>query len=371
MKEKLADDVVKESIPEMEEYIHNFHGASSRVEALAVVVEILQVLQNNRFDEAGPSGRIVRNFMELAYQIRFELEELGTYSNDSVEDYIIDNLYKRAEAYLDLFQGQDVYSKKITMRMLTVEDPVIIRESRLSSLVPYCISEFYEQPSFRFEILTGLLAFQNDELVKFFYEVVKNEIEPDLKIAALLGLHCCGKRFSNWKNLAGLGDDEFDELVGYALHIKDEFKPAKSISLQNKYILLFSLLYIEHVLNPEEYYVNRDMIFGMLAMGADIQNETGQMQLRMLHSVRSILEKMPSSSLKKIVQQDDDILSLVHILDSLPVEIFDKVLRTLHIPREELARGIEKLVDRHNFHPDEFHSNMMAYLHDSGLDAVI
>ena len=102
MKEKLADDVVKESIPEMEEYIHNFHGASSRVEALAVVVEILQVLQNNRFDEAGPSGRIVRNFMELAYQIRFELEELGTYSNASVEDYIIDNLYKRAEAYRKL-----------------------------------------------------------------------------------------------------------------------------------------------------------------------------------------------------------------------------------------------------------------------------
>ncbi len=371
MKEKRAYDEVRDAIPAFDEYISAFHGASSRVEALGVAVEILQLLDRNEIDEPGFPAGIVRNFMELAYQIRFELDELGAYGNDTVEDYIIDNLYTRAEAYLDIFQGQEAYCRKITMRMLTVEDPVIIREHRLSSLVSHCISEFYEQPSFRFELLTCLLMFENEELVNFFYEVVKNEMEPDLRIAALLGLYCCGKRFSNWKNLYGMGDDQLDELVHYAVGIKNGFEPATSTGLQNNYILLFNLLYIEHVVNPEEHYVNRGMIFGMLVMATGLKNETGQLHLRMMHSVRCILEKMPSAALKKIVQHDDDILMLINILDNLPVEIFDKVLRSLRIPGEELARGVEKLVDRHNFNTGEFHSNMLAYLHDWGLDAVI
>jgi len=371
MNEELAADILNEHMYLLGTRIDRFINASSRVGALEVVVEMLQLFKEHSNGNTNVSGSIVRNFIELADQVRFELEESNSYHNNSVESYIIDNLYKRAEAYIDLFQGDDVYCRNITARLLTVEDLVIIREKQLSSLVPYCVSEFYEQPSFRFEILTCLLAFQNEELVHFFYEVVKNEVEPDLKIVSLLGLHQSGKRFSNWKNLSGVGDEEFDTLVRHAAGMKNELKLSKPMNLENRYILFFTLLYIDHVLDPEKYYVFRGEIFDVLTEASDMGNETGQLQLRMLHSVRSILGKMPSVSLKKIIQQDDDILILLRVLENLPIEIFDRVLRSLRIPREELTRSVEKLVDRNSINLDDHHSNMLAYLHDEGMDATL
>jgi len=371
MNEKLAADLLDDNMYLISTCIERFNEAASRVGALEVVVDMLQVFKEHSNGNRGASGRILRHFIELADQVRFELEELGAYSNDSVEDYIIDNLYKRAEAYIDIFQGDDVYCRNITARLLTVEDLGIIREKQMSILVPYCISEFYEQPSFRFEILACLIAFDNDELVRFFYEVVKNEIEPDLKIVALLGLCRGGKKFSNWKNLLGVGDDEFDILVRHAAGMKDEKMLLRSMNPDNRYILFFTLLYIDHVLDPELYYVFRSEIFDVLTAASGIQGDSGQLQLRMLHSVKSILGKMPAVSLKKIIQQDDDILILLRILENLPIEIFDKVLRSLHIPREDLARSVEKLVDRNSFSLDDHNSNMLAYLHDEGMDAAL
>ena len=112
------------------------------------------------------------HFIEILDQIVFETQE-NLISPNSINDYINDDLYNRLNIYLDVIKDITLYKNSISNRRLTYDDTVIIRHFSLKEMVPELIEEFYEQPTIQKDILRTLLVFNNEELLNFYYQIVK------------------------------------------------------------------------------------------------------------------------------------------------------------------------------------------------------
>ncbi len=156
---------------------------------------------------------ISMNFIELLDQIVFEIEE-----NDSgeanIREYIIDDLYQRVSIYLEILKDPDLYRKGLGTRLFCHEDTVIIRHYQMRDYIPDLLREFHEQPNLQKAIIKCLLAFNAEDLLNFYYQVIQGRYCMEIKALSLIGLRGFSSRFSNWHKLKAT-DDETASLISY------------------------------------------------------------------------------------------------------------------------------------------------------------
>lgn len=311
---------------------------------------------------------IAVGFIDLLDQIIFEMEEDSDLNDDSIQDYIVDDLYQRAEAYLDFFKGIDHYRNSVRARIINQEDALIIGQCRLGDLVPQITSEFYEQPNMRFALLRALVLFEEEDLLHFFFDVAKNDYGMDLKILALLGMKKSGKGFTNWKMLRGQGDEAFEALLDYVPGFSLEEALHDSPDDDNISILYFKMLYIELFLKRPTGESHCRWILKVLNDAAHGRMDDLPFQNQLYSSLSGILFRLNCDSMKSFLRDEENLKTFLHLLDALPAEVFDRAIVMLDYLGDDFVSSVGRLVSRGRIKWEKKNSNLMAYLFSLGFD---
>ncbi len=310
-------------------------------------------------------------FIELLDQIIFEMSEENAGKDGRVEEYILDDLYQRIEVYLDLFAGMDVYGKNLHGRMINRDDTVIIRHYRLSEFIPVLTSEFYEQPGLRKPIVHALMFFTHEDLLNLFYEIAKGEYEVDLKIPALAGLKNNRSTFYNWNYLKGQGDQKFDDLITFITAGQNGKEAPGSASSENAYILYFRILQLELLLEGSVEYRHCRMMIEVLNGISRYNMEAVPFKNDIYESLSRILNKMHRESMRKFFADENYLASFMYLIDSLPMEVFDRIILAVEGLGEEFISSVKHLISKGKLQLDEKNSKLSGYLFSLGFDPIM
>jgi hypothetical protein len=165
-------------------------------------------------------------FIELLDQVIFEIEEVQNANDNKIEEYLIEDLYQRVESYLEVLSDADLYKRNLGKRIMNVEDTIIIKRFGFVEYVPLLMSEFNEQAAIRQHILKALISFNNEELLQFYYDILKKECEADIKVLSLIGLKKPVYQFDNW-HLLECREEDYGALIQFVQSFKYE-NPAGS-----------------------------------------------------------------------------------------------------------------------------------------------
>ncbi len=278
-------------------------------------------------------------FIELLDQIVFEMESAHNGNGNKTEDYIIDDLYGRAEVFLEYYNDVEKYKKGLASRILTLDDTVIIGHNRMNEYIPVLMSEFNDQPHLRFAILQSLSLFDDESLINFFYEIANNGHEIELKIVALLGLKNNRNRFYNWHRLNGQEDLKYKSLISYVT----ENGNSGRIHVSNPYVLFYRLLILDHTLKGEMNEAHCRDLLDILNDVADADLESTALKNVMEEVFSSILSKVNSEAMQQFLECGDNLAAFLNSLEFLPPEIFEKAVVMIGSMNDHLILEIEKL----------------------------
>ncbi len=345
-----------------------FKNAPSKLEALNVIYsgiteELGHYINMYRLSELND---IIYGFLELTDQIIFEIDEGFNRAENGVEEYIIDDLYQRAETYLDLFSNIDLYKKNLRKRLLNQDDPVIIRYYVLDEFIPLLISEFFEQPDLRKGILKSLQFFNDDTLINFFYDIAKNDYDVELRILALIGLKKYKYRFNNW-HLLKTSDDDLNTLIE---HIRKPSTDTVSNKAKSNSIFLYTLWTIEFStmkgLSLQEYPLLFQSLYDIFCTAPD----SGSVQLEFNQALKSILKRISIHDLRTLLRDKAYVKAFLQFLNIVPVEFFDRVMMILDLLGENFIESFEQLVVSGEFTINEERSSLLSYLLSPGFKRV-
>ncbi len=309
-------------------------------------------------------------FVELLDQIIFETGERKLHGGEHGEDYVLEDLHERAEIFLDVYEGAEVYRKNLAGRILRHDDTLIIRCLRLGEMVSSLVSEFFEQPHLRVAIMRALIYFPNDELLNFFYEIARNEYEPELKILALIGLRRNETVFYGWKRLAGSAMGWYDALVSHAAACDGTCRQVDDES-DDPHLLFYKTICLEVSLAGSEDQSGLGRLFGVLNGIARQNLEIFPYRSTILDSISRILYRIRGETFLDFLRLEGTMRSFVHLMDCLPIEVFDRVLLVVESLGERFTSMLAAMVERGELRLDYHTSRLPAYLFPSGLNARV
>ncbi|MCP4137570.1 MAG: hypothetical protein GY754_41770 [bacterium] len=297
------------------------------------------------------------NFIELMDQVVFEMAKSGS-DDDSVREYIIDDLHARINLYLEAFLDREVYKKNFSHRILSYDDTIIIKQFKLGEYVPDLVSEFSEQTNLKKAILKTLLTFNEDELLNFYYQVAKEEHCLEIKSLAFTGLKKFNSKFTNWHLLKT--DDELSNLVQYV-----EAFDIKNIE-QNKipgdlYSLLFAINCLELNISNMMHENTTDWICDVFETALEI-NIDNSLFTSIFTSISNILIYLDIECIQLLLENERHLKAFVLLLDSLPREYFSRVILTLDKLGEDFIFTVDELLSANILGLDEVNSNVVNYL---------
>jgi len=333
----------------------------NKIEALKEISRTIKVEFGEYFNPGilSQPDEISINFIELMDQIVFEMEKQFP-EDDSIRDYITDDLYHRLTIYLEVLNDLDSYKKNLMRKILTKDDIVIIKHFRLKEYIDDIISTFDEQQNLQKEILKTLLSFDNEHLLQFYYQVVKGVYCYETRCLALLGLKNCNVRFKNWHKLIDNEEDELTPLVSYVKEMNacepwtNEIpKELSSLTL----LTYFADIFFEKTLNSQ-FYMWLFNIFNELVNYDLNQSASGGIY----YSISSVLIKLNVEFYNTIIQSDELLPSFIKIIDSLPRNYFDRVTVKLDILGDTFVQRVNELVELDLLILQDIESNTQTYL---------
>jgi hypothetical protein len=315
-------------------------SSSSKLDALRLIADgvpsDLEEFYLNAFEEA---DEISLSFVELLDQIIFEIIE-NTQSDDSVREYIVENLHARLLIYLDIFRGKEPYASTINRRMLTHDDAIIIRQLHFAEFVPLLIAEYYEQPGLSTSILRTLVSFDAKELLNFYYNIAKGENHADEKVLSLVGLKRFVSRF-NFENLRSPENGEYSALIGYAASFDSASVCMNSVP-EDPYSLLFCIHYIEMNIGGFSDMPSLTWMLRVLLAACNCVRD-GSLASCIYKSVCSILVFIDTDGLRRLLHDDELAAGLIRMLDFFPREYFYKLGIKISSLESEFIRAIDRL----------------------------
>jgi hypothetical protein len=305
-------------------------------------------------------------FVELLDQIIFQAGERRVHGSEPGEEYVLQDLYSRAEIFLDAYEGAEVYKKNLAGRILLHDDTLVIQSLRLGELVPFLISEFFEQPHLRIAIMRALVYFRNEELLNFFYEVSRNEYDPELKIMALIGLKRNETVFYGWKRLAESNGEWYRGLVSHASSCEGNCAHPDDEG-DDPHLLLYQTLCLELALAGEADAMKFRRFYGVLNGIARQNFETYPYRSTILDSLSRTLNRMGGEALVEFLSAGGEMKSFIHLLDCVPVEVFDRVLPVIESMEDRFALILGRMAGRGELRMDFAASRLTAHLLPAGL----
>jgi hypothetical protein len=276
---------------------------------------------------------ISMHFVDLLDQIIFEITG-NIHYNDTVHEYIIEDLYFRLCIYLDYFMDKEVYASNINKRNFTHDDTIIIRQHRMAEYVPQLVTEYYEQPILQKSILRALFNFDSEILLNLYYNIAKDGNFIEEKTLALIGLKRFESKF-NFDSLHAGGNDGYVRLVEYAELFNSRIIEANSFP-GDLYSLLFALNFIE---------LNADKILGLPAFTWALQ--AMQPFLNIAFDDRIIGDIYASSSniillagpevLRRTVRDKELAAVLIRVLDFFPGEFSYKLGKKMSLVKNDFV----------------------------------
>lgn len=300
--------------------------------------------------------------IEIFDQIIFEIEDENNSNGTVIEEYIIDELYQRIESFLDVLNDVDLYKKNLTDRLLNRSDPLIIRHYELSEFCTTLIREFYEQPNLRCELLKALLYFNEEDLLQLFYDIAKNEYDIEHRILALVGLKGDSFKFDKWDALkiSGKGDEDFNTLIDYARAFEPEIMYQTNSS--NILINLYNLFCIDLLLDKGFEIQDCKWLFETLHTIIHYNPDNSSLQQNIIKSVSNLLSRININRIKTELQDKSILKSFIVLIDSLPVEIFNKILIVIDQLGESFQTAVDKIHKSGDIALNESDSNLLGYL---------
>ncbi len=304
------------------------------------------------------SDQISVNFIEIMDQILFEIEENDS-DEENIRNYIIEDLYNRIKIYLEIFEGEDVYKKSLSNRIITCDDTFIISQFNMARYVPDLMTEFYEQPNLQKPILKALLKFDVEELLNFYYQIVKDVFCLEIKCLALTGLKCLSTQFRNW-HLLKLKDDALAEIADYAE--KFNINRIESNALPEKlYCIYFAINFIEKNLNNLMYSESVDWIMKLFKnlLKVNIGNAIFD---NIYMSLSNIILLSDTDCFISAFQRNSNLVTFLRLIDILPPSYFNRITIKLDNFGREFVELINEQIAKNMIKTDKFSSNIFNYL---------
>jgi hypothetical protein len=354
--------------------LDQFISAESKLNALRIISEIISRefgFYLNPFILEEPDDVSV-GFVELLDQVIFEIEDVQNSNDNKIEGYIIEDLHQRVESYLDVLYDADLYKRNLGKRIINIEDTKIIKRYSFSEYVPLLISEFGEQVNLRQPVLKALLSFYSEDLLRFYYDILKKEYDPDIKVLALIGLKNPRYMFDNW-HMLDAGNGDYGNLVDYLKTCSYDGHDGTGMHDNNLFISLFKIMKIELMIpvkSTSDYY---QWVIDTLS-ALPIKNiENTPFQAPIYESISNILNRMRVGILRSVLMMDegDNIPKFVSFVDGLPIEIYDRIINMLDYLGEEFIVRVERLISLGKINLSERNSNMLGYLFSNGFNSAL
>ncbi len=332
---------------------------------------VSRLLSSELGDYFGPEilqypDELLISFIELLDQIVFETEENAPVE-ESIRDYIVDDLYLRLCKYLDILHDRELYKQNLGNGILTHDDTVIIRYFSMEEYIPELIDGYSDRPALKKSILRALIPFQSEELFAFYYRILKDDGCLEAKILSLVGLKIHGSKFSNWKSL--LNDDpDFNTLVEYA----SDFNAGQMIKNklpENPYALIFAVNFIEQSVKSIKTKETVRWAVDVLRKISGIEIPSPH-QSDMYLSIANILLYCDHDIIREVMKDESVLKSFIYLLDLLPPETFRRVTMALSILGGDFTDSVNRLISSGKVSPHEGESNILGYLL-WGREAVI
>ncbi|OHD71243.1 MAG: hypothetical protein A2W19_10705 [Spirochaetes bacterium RBG_16_49_21] len=298
------------------------------------------------------------HFVELLDQIVFEIIE-NNHSDDTLREYIVEDLYARVLIYLDFFRGKESYACTVNRRMFTDDDTIIIRQCRFAEFVPLLVSEYYEQPGLRKSILRALVSFEAEDLLNLYYNIAKGDDPIEEKILALIGLKGFGSKF-NFKHLHSPGNAGYAALIGYAGSFDCASVGANPLP-GDLYSLLFCLRYSELHIGRMADIPALSWMMRVLQAFLNIGNANSYAP-DIYESAGNILVFADPEGLKRLLRDGELAAGLIRVLDFFPREFFYKLGLKLSLLGDEFIQAVNKLASSNVLHLDDLGSNTVNYV---------
>lgn len=337
--------------------------AGSKAEALKEISDCVSAELGEFFSPAillTPNEMSV-GFIEVLDQILFEIIE-STGGDDRIREYLIEDLYARLCLYIDIYTDREIYKRNLCNRVITRDDSIIIRHSRMAEYIPQLMEEFFRQPELQLPVMRTLLSFQNDELLPFYYEVVKENYSREIKVLALIGLKGFEQKFGNWKCLA----EEFAQSEGLIPYVR-AFRTDRLEENQlpeTADILFFVLQYVELNIAALMGTSSVQWIMQMLLHATTIFGNGSQqlLQAGIHRNVLGMLMYIDCPSLQVFLNDERNASSMIRLIDFLPREYFDRIAVKLSLLGDRFVNTTRRLVTSGMITPDERNSNILSFL---------
>ena len=303
-------------------------------------------------------NKISMNFIELLDQLLFEIKE-NISDNDDIRETIMDDLYLRIKINLEIIKNKSIYKKNLYNRMFSYDDTIIISHYQMAEYIPDLMTEYYEQPVLQKPILKALLAFDVEELINFYYQIVKDLCSLDIKCLALVGLKLLSSNFLNWSYLS-IKDSQLKKLVEYVESI--DLDNIEKINLP--YDIYSSFFIINLIEQKFEDFFDESIIEWMFTikkhiLSFDLENS---FYINILSSISNIISFMNINCLENYITNKDNLKIFLNIIDILPNTLFNRISTKLDNLGMDFINSSNELVESNIVKLDEVNSNLSDYL---------
>ncbi len=352
------------SSEELQSFAHQCHEsmtrAPSRYEALKEISETASELFGDYFGAniLKTTDELSVRFVELLDQIIFEIEE-NNHVDAKIREYISNDLYERLNIYLESFIDLNIYKKNLKGRLLREEDLVVISHHEISEYLPILMDEYYEQPALQKSILKKLIQFDSDELLHFYYSVVKEKNCIEVIILSLIGLKKNVNRFNNWRHLK-TEDDDFNHLVEYIeqFNLDSLYENDVPTDVNTLIAALFILeMKIDSITGHQEISWMIEVLNTLSRIALD---NTNVYTLQVC--VSNILVYFDPERLREILVTEDLIVSFIHLCDFLPQDLFSRITFKLSMVGEDFLMQLKKMLESDRVKLKRNDSNILTFL---------
>lgn len=277
------------------------------------------------------------HFVELLDQIVFEMNS-NEPADRIVGDYIFEDLHLRLTIYIEIYSNTELYRRNLETRSLTHDDTIIIRTLRISEAIPALMESFDENTHLQKAILRALLVFEDEELYRMYQQIARDEYNcVELKVLALVGLKKSNSIYCNW-DLIKSDDPALNEMYQYVRHFN-----AKTITANDYPSNICAMVFLLTWFDTSLHDINTTALIWLLEQVAvtDVSNLDNSTYLTIMTTITSILNGVELKKLKRASRSSRGLVALVHTLNLLPSELFERVSVNLNEMGNAFRKSLE------------------------------
>ena len=302
--------------------------------------------------------QITVNFIELLDQILYTVYDSET-ETGTIRNYIIEDLHLRIGIYLEVLKSRELYKKSLAGRILTLDDTIIIQELELVEFIPDLMAEFYDQPSLQKPILKSLIKFDVEELMNFYYQIIKGIFCLEIKTLALLGMKCLSVNFRHWHLLKNI-DSDLTRIVEYCEKFDASVIENNEIP-SDIHTIFFVVNFIEMktLKNRAENSLQWMFLLNRNLLDMNAESPLSGCIFQALSNTLLLLEL---KGLKEFVKGKNNLISFISLIDRLPAVYFNRIIGKLNLLGGDFIDTIQYLISSKKIKLKGIDSNILNFI---------